>query len=270
MKKTQLYTLIVLSFCSAQLEFMMKGDFAQLFPRDRIIHTGISVLIFFIILLVISRYSFNSKLINAAAAMLILIRAVYVFIEFINYFHTFHGSNTIAIILFSAVTAVLFYKYICYRTHMLYSFFTMFNITLFVLTVILSADKINVANIYSNSIGFGFSIAKMPVLFDIITICVIADNKKNRMYAGKRFLLFAGCYMFFITLLQGLCIRGNILYSVSPLQALVQTIYTDTIVRYDYIFTIYYTLNYLAAVMLYCWALKQLAIRRNGETNEIF
>lgn len=270
MKKTQLYTLVILSFCSAQLNFMMTDNFVQIFPRDRIFHTGIAVLLAFIMLCFLSKYRMKSILSNIAVMLIISARAVFTGIDFINYFHAFHGSNTIAIVLFSLVTAVLFWKYIYYRTHLLYSFFIMFNISLLVFIVIFSADKINVANIYSNSTVFDFNMKKLPVLFDIITVCVIAVNKQDKMFVGNRFLIISGIYMVFITLLQGLCIKGNMLYRVSPLHALVQTLYTGTIARFDYIFTIYYTLNYLAAVMLYSWALKITVSRIKGGSNESF
>ena len=100
-----------------------------------------------------------------------------------------------------------------------------------------------IANIYSNSTVFDFNMKKLPVLFDIITVCVIAVSKQDKMFVGNRFLIISGIYMVFITLLQGLCIKGNMMYSVSPLQALPQIFFTETIKRYDYIFTIYYINN---------------------------
>ncbi|MBQ5312511.1 MAG: hypothetical protein J6J58_04735 [Oscillospiraceae bacterium] len=75
--------------------------------------------------------------------------------------------------------------------------------------------------------------------------------------------------MIVITILQGLCVSGNMLYSISPLQALPQIFFTETIKRYDYIFTIYYTFDYFAAVMLYTWSIKTLMPKTKEKTNEI-
>ena len=84
------------------------------------------------------------------------------------------------------------------------------------------------------------------------------DEKKQRTKTTGVYIISGVLFAFGITVLQGLCIRGNVLYNISPLQALIQVFSTKTIMRFDYIFTIWGTLVYFGAVMLYMWVIKNI------------
>ncbi|MBQ6928802.1 MAG: hypothetical protein IJN27_00645 [Oscillospiraceae bacterium] len=84
----------------------------------------------------------------------------------------------------------------------------------------------------------------------------------------KNFLLAVLFAFTGITLLQGLCIKGNLLYSLSPLQALVQIFSGEVVKRYDYFFAVMFTVNYFGAIMLYVLAViklidKEKAVEKN-------
>ena len=59
-----------------------------------------------------------------------------------------------------------------------------------------------------------------------------------------------------LTLLQGLAVKGNMMYSITPLQAISQIISGTTVRRFDYIITIFQSVNYFAAIIFYVWAIK--------------
>ena len=269
MTKTNIYTITVLSFCSALLDFMMMTDIQAVFPRDRIIHIFISAMIAVVAILLFKNIKYENKTAKIISASVIILRMLILFKNFAVFFHTFHGSNTVGIVIFSLTVIFIFWNYIYEKTHLMYSFFIMFYISFTVLVILLSVKELNVANIYSNSQSFYFNIEKLFVFFDIFTISVIVKDKKQRIYVQKNYTALVSLFMIVITILQGLCVSGNLLYSVSPLQALPQIFFTETIKRYDYIFTIYYTFDYFAAVMLYTWSIKTLMPKTKEKTNEI-
>lgn len=268
MSKTNIYTITTLSFCSSLLDFLMMPDVQTVFPRDRIIHIFISAMIAVAVIVLLKNVNYKNKFLKTILAAVIILRSVILCRNFISYFHTFHGSNTIGIILFSAIIIFIFWNYIYEKTHLMYSFFIMFNITFMALIFALSFKNINVANIYSNSINFDFSPSKLFVFFDILTIATLIKDTKQRISTQINYLVLMALFMFTITILQGMCVSGNILYSISPLQSLAQIFFTETIKRYDYVFTIYYTLDYFAAVMLYTWSVKTLISNSEEEINE--
>lgn len=268
MKKTELYCLITLSFASGFIDFFTISAVEIIFPRDRILHIIISLLIALIAVFAFQYVDFSNTLLKMAVGVLILYRGAILFIKMIQYYQTFHGSNTVGIAVFSFLTAVLFYKFLSEKTHQLYTFFVSMNIILLIIVFILSIDNINAMHVYANSLSFDFSYHKLFVFFDIITIAVIAESKNDRKYAQVRYLLASAVVFIAITLLQGMCVGGNMLYSISPLQSLMQVFTGDTVKRYDYILTIYQTMNYFAAVMLYTWAIKSILSQKEGSCIE--
>lgn len=268
MQKMQLYTVVTLSFCSTVLDFMLTENYDMIFPRDRIIHIFISVAAAYLVSVILSNIDFENMFIKYTAVIIFIARMLYMYINFSEYFRTFHGSGTFGIIAVSLAVAMIFYKFIYDNKHLLYSFFIVFNITLITMIVLLCIDKVNVINIYSNSQNFDFDCRKLAVMFDIITISAVLTDKRQKYIANNAYLLTASAYFVFVTLVQGLCIGGNMLYSISPLQSLMQIASTATIRRFDYIFTIYHAFNYLAAVVLYTWAIKHLLQKERVTADE--
>ncbi|MBQ6896032.1 MAG: hypothetical protein IJN69_02350 [Oscillospiraceae bacterium] len=70
-----------------------------------------------------------------------------------------------------------------------------------------------------------------------------------------------------VTLLQGFAVKGNMMYSITPLQAISQIISGTTVRRFDYIITIFQSVNYFAAIIFYVWAIKNIFNR--GEKVEL-
>lgn len=268
MRKTDLYSVIILSFCSMLLDFMMTADIGAVYPRDRIIHIAISASAAFAVAMLLKNISFNATVVKITAAILIAVKMILTVRAFAEYFTVFHGSNTVGILLSAVMTSVIFSKFIYGKTHLLYSFFGMFNITLTIMIIVLSFSNLNIANIYSNSTQFVFAPEKLVAFFEIFTISLIVKDKSSRMYAQSRYIFLSAGFMAVVTLLQGLCVSGDMLYSVSPLHALAQTFYTPTVKRFDYILSIYYTLDFLGTAMLYTWAVKSIFTNSKEETNE--
>ena len=269
MKKTEINALITLSFATAFFDFLTASDTQFIFARDRIMHILISCGIAFVAICILQLVNINNYTVKIISLGLIGFRIVSVYLEAIKYYETFHGANTIAITIFSVCVALIYFKYSKDKLHLIYMFFVISNISVLLLVTVLSLKNINIINLYSNSLAFEFSVDKLYMFFDIFTIAVISEDRKQCKSAQIKYLTSAAGVFILITLLQGLCVNGNLMYSISSLQSLMQIFTGETIKRYDYIITIYQTLNYFAAVILYMWALYSIFKNKEGAKNEI-
>lgn len=73
------------------------------------------------------------------------------------------------------------------------------------------------------------------------------------------------CFIVSVTLLQGLCIKGNMMYSITPLQSLFQIYSGNTIKRIDYYLAIVQSVNYFVTVILYIATIKTALNLKKGE-----
>ncbi len=267
MKKTENSALITFSFSSAFFDFFT-SDTGLIFARDRIIHIIISMCIAAAVILLFQMIDSNNKVIKITGIVFVAARFVNLILKALSYYETFHGDSTIGILFFTACIIIIYKKYSVDKIHLSYVFYAVFNVILVTFILILSLENISVTNIYKNSLTVEFSPYKLFCFADIFTIMFIVKNKRQLRYIQFKYTLLATMAFVFITILQGLCIDGNILYSISPLQALMQIYTGETIKRYDYIIAVFQTMNYFAAVMLYIWAFKLLIFKNGGEKSE--
>ena len=258
MEKLKSYSVVMLSFCSLSLEFLMLENAGIIFPRDRLLHILISVALSVILIVFLERVNINNIFFKCVFLTAILMRIIYICTGYINYFQVFHGSNTIGIIFFTIVTAIMFFWLIYENTQGIYIFFALVNLFFILMLLVLCVKKMNVSNLYSNELLFLFNPRKLFMLFDVISIYIIIDDKHIKFKTYRKYILISAVFLSLITILQGMCIGGNVLYRISPLQALIQIISSKTILRYGYLFTIWSAINYFGAIMLYSWSIKKL------------
>ena len=199
---------------------------------------------------------------------MIFFRLVYTVYRYVQYYQTFYGFGSAGIILLTITLAVLLIIYKNTALAPMYDFFLILNILIILALIFLSAGRLNAANIYSLHSSNNDGLYTASVFFDVFTISVFKEEKKDRLYMQKNFLLAVLFAFTGITLLQGLCIKGNLLYSLSPLQALVQIFSGEVVKRYDYFFAVMFTVNYFGAIMLYVLAVlklidKEKAVEKN-------
>ena len=258
MKCTHLYSFIILSFCSTFFDFMVLSDGKNIFPRDRIIHIFISCLLFSLFAVAVKKLDFKIGNLKSIILILIVSKLIFTTTHMVQYYQTYHASNIIGILIFTLVTAVITYDITDKKLSQLYIFLALGNIMMILMMVVLSWNKIDIANIYSNSLDFSFSFEKMPLFFEVITISAITNKGKERMYVQKIYLLITTFVLILVVVLQGLCINGNIMYSIAPMQSLFQIYSGKTIKRFDYIFTVLQSINYFATVILCTRAIKNI------------
>ena len=255
MEKTQLNTIIVISFCSAMLDFMLSGQRSAIFPRDRILHILISSVVFYIVAYTINEIDFGKAYWKPLITFLMVCRIIFLMYRFIQYLSVFHGADTVSFILLTVVTAFLAVRIEAENTGQLYTFFLMVNIFLAVLVMVLSAGRLNVANLYANDISFSFAPGKLFVFFDVLTIGFITPKGSRRIYVQKKYIGISAMAFVVITLIQGFCVKGNMMYSITPLQSLFQIFSSHTIKRFDFMLSIIQTINFFSVISLYMWCI---------------
>ena len=194
MAKTKLYTIIIFSFASAMVDFLTLQQKEIIFPRDRIIHTILSALIACAVVFILKNVNITDKASKTIAVAIILCRVWYLWHSFTGFFHTFYGSDIVAVTATTILLTILYCRYGYSGTKQMYSFFAAFNITLVLLVILLSAGRMNPANVYSNSNDFVFSFQKLFVFFDVVTIVLLCDNKNERICAQKGYIVLTTAF----------------------------------------------------------------------------
>ncbi len=268
MKKYSVNSITTLAFCCAMVDFLTFSNQGFLFPRDRIFHTVISSAISFFIVYIFQYVNIKNGYIKIIAVVFSVWRMCSLYLEFIDYFSKFHGSNKVSITILTIFLIVTICKFMDNKNYEIYVFFIIINVLLTVLMIILSVPEINTMNLYCNKTDFNFEYNKLPIFWEIIAIPMFFNNKSERISSSKKYILVSTCIIIATTILQGLCVQGNMLYSVSPLQSLMQVFTTDTVRRFDYIITMFQTFNYFGAIILYTWLLNVAYKEIKGKTDE--
>ena len=250
------------------MNFMISEQNEIIFPRDRIVHVLIAFAVWMVIIYLISRINFISGFYRYAIIFILVLRVLGIIYDFTGYYHIYHGSDTAAILTLTAVLLLVSWYYEFGRIKQLYIITLFFNTALFVLIFVLNIGNLNVANIYSNSTEVVFSLSKIYIFFDIFTLAVIVNNTKERIYAQKRYMLYSVVFIVAITLLQGLCIKGNAMYSITPLQSLFQIYSGNTIKRIDYYLAVVQSVNYFTTVVMYIAVIKKTLILKKETVDE--
>ena len=268
MTKSEINAVITFAFAAAFFDFFTMNT-ATVYPRDRIIHTIISLCFAIFFVLFLQMINTEKIIIRLIGQLFVLARFVSVTIKALGYYTTFHGDNTLGILILACSLIVLLKQVDADKLHVSYVYFVAVNVLMFFLILLLSFNRLSVVNIYSNSTGFNFSLNKLFFFSDIFVVMLVTNDKKQRVCIQLKYILFTTAAIVFVTILQGLCISGNLLYSISPLQSLMQIFTGETIKRYDYIISIMMTMNYFAAVILYICVFKSIHLRKSGKKSEL-
>ena len=261
------YSIITLAFCSAFTHFTVSAPYREVYSAERIYCIAISVFLSLFVAILIDRIDFNKNVFRYSALSIIVFRMIYTVCRYVQYYQTFYGEGAVGIIFLTAVVMVLLLVYKNSNIKSMYYFFLVSNLLIGILVLIMSTGLMNTANIYSNYVSIRGNYDTVFVFFDVFTIAVILKDKKDRRQVQKRFLSISAVVFAAVTLLQGLCIKGDLLYSISPLQSLVQVFSGETVKRYDYVFNILFTINYFGAVVLYGFTIRELINKEKSIEN---
>lgn len=257
MTKKYNQSITILAFCSALIDFLVTVPPEMIYPRDRIIHILISAVGFMFIAYLTDKINFYNKFFRITAFLLISVKIIFMVYRYSEYTRMLYGNSTWEIIFFTAAVFVMVQRINDNSIGQVGSFYIFANVLLFILLIV-SAHRMKAINIYSLNNTFEFSAGKLFWFFDVFTISVMTENTKAKKSSQKQYIALSTAVFMIITVIQGLNIKGNLLYSLSPLQSLMQIFSGTTVKRYDYIFNLFFTFDYLGAIIMYSAALKKI------------
>lgn len=263
MVKSNANCVVALAVCGAFTQFLISENNFEFFPRDRVINIFVSLAVFTVISYILSEIQFDNNAVKLLILGYFIWRIFITTVIFANFFTVFYGANALGIYILTATVFVLAYRPQQGKICGIYMFFVVINIIMVLMITLLSADKINTMNIYANDVGFKFSLKKMTIWPELLPVAFIIPKGKLRLKSQQKYLYITAAFFVFITLLQGLCVRGNMLYSLTPLQSLMQIFSSDTVKRFDYLLAVFYSINFMGGIMLYTIAIKCIFSKEN-------
>ncbi|MEG3029925.1 MAG: hypothetical protein RR827_05955 [Oscillospiraceae bacterium] len=265
--KTKNNGVLTLALSSAFVNFAVTSQSDFIYPRDRLFNLALSALLNFEVIYFIRDIDFKKNGYNVFAAAFILYRLIVNAIKFSEFFQDFYGANMEVIVLFTAILIAICIKLDFNNILKVYIFFIAINAVLLALVVWLSVGKINVMNLYATSLEVSFKPNKLIFFNEIIIInLLVEEDKKLKIDLNFLWSGVGGVALF--TLLQGLCIGGDMLYSISPLQGLMQIFSGRTIKRFDYYIALLQGLNYYGSVMLLMCGARSIRRKKGVTCNE--
>lgn len=268
MKKEELNCWAILCFGSTVLNFMISQQKVIIFPRDRILHTALSFAIWMAVIYLTEKTDFRQGCLKYVTVCFLILRTMIIVYNFAGYFSVYYGSNTVVILVLTAALILLSSGFGAGRIRQMYIITLLFNAAMLFMIFAVNIGNLNILNLYSNSTQIVFSWSKLYMFFDVITLAVIIKEKNKRLYVQKRYMICSLCFIVSVTLLQGLCIKGNMMYSITPLQSLFQIYSGNTIKRIDYYLAIVQSVNYFVTVVLYIATIKTALNLKKEMENE--
>ena len=265
MSKSYNNSIVTLAFGATMVNFMIYSSGQPIYPRERIINIIFGAVIVSVLCLMFKNLDLNNIAVKYTLSAIISVKLMLTLFQIIKYYYVFYGSYTFSVIAFSVISIVMAVKMDQYNLSNTYIFYLFVNVVLWMSVFMFSADKLNVINIYNIDADFTLSCYGVYLFFDALPLSVLIP-KGGRTASQNKYIVLSATAMVLLTLLQGLCIRGQLLYTLTPIQALFQIFSGKTVKRIDYLFTILQTINYFGAVTLYAFSVKHLVWRNKEVT----
>ncbi|MEG2192878.1 MAG: hypothetical protein RRX95_06350 [Oscillospiraceae bacterium] len=122
---------------------------------------------------------------------------------------------------------------------------------MFVMILILNGEKLNAVNIYSQNQEITIGYCDVTMFDYLIPLSIILKDKPKQAKSKTiKFIIFSTLFFIVVTIFNGMCLEGNILYSLTPLQSIFQFTDSSLIKRYDHIFTLFIYFGYFGALIV--------------------
>ena len=230
-------------------------SFAIMIPKDKMtVYDWIKQLVLYgLIYIIIILFTADNKKFKPLTNLILLIYIISLIsrqaLKMWNYMKLYHGQTTANSTVLVTIFTVILLSYIKdSRLSQLYFPLSISVAVLLFIVFILNVDKISSYNLYNQYQNNG--LALNVTLFDYIVPYVIAvkttgaNAKKDAIYT----LFFTTMTFIAITLFAFMSVKGNILYSLSPLQMLFQVSSTKLIRNFDALFNYIVYFSYFGAL----------------------
>lgn len=252
MKTDKTSCFLSLGFCWAVFSFAVAVPPAQTHLKAWIVSLFLNGIIYIIYTLLLFEKVNNKPLVNFLLIIYILFLTSKQFVRLSEYARLFHGQT---LVLTNIVITVLLILYLInffvgHSVRTAAPLLFMVVIMLF-MTVVLNAEKIRPSNLYVRIGAYNLGYYNVTLFDYIIPLYIIL---KEHPFTNKKKTVKLIITVFFtlsgLSVLAFSCIKGNLLYSISPLQILFQTASSNLIESYDYLFTFFVYFGYFSALVI--------------------
>ncbi len=264
MIKTNYNFLLYLSFSFSIFDFATTLLNNEVYTFEWIISIAISSVLSLFVAMIILKRKTDFKIMN----FIIIIYIFCIIIRYINRFSTYvdemHSVNSffgIAILSIGVILYLLkFHKESFERISPIILFIT---VLMLLIVFLINFNKIQAVNIYVQEKIVLLNINIIKVYDWVIPLCLLEKEKKTNKSKIYKFIITNGILLMFISVFRGFSIRGNSLYSLSPLHSLFSISKGITIQRFDYLFTLFLIICMFSVFLLNIAVINK--IRNNNE-----
>lgn len=258
--KTKAASLNSMVLCYAFLSF------AVLIPNEKmnIINWITSLAFNTAIYTVYSLFLIKNSTLKPLASLIILIYLIYILSARIRtiyqYLKLYHGNNSAAHILF--ITLLFILIIVADKNLQIYKMAPIFvcAIILFAaILLIINFKNINAYNLYFHKKSEIIEINNVTLFDYIIPMAVIANSIEGYKKYQAIYTVNLISYVLIILIFISFSVfKGDLLYSLSPLQCIIQVSQTNLINNYDAMFNFLICFIYFGSILLILWAYKVL------------
>ncbi len=251
MPKIKSNALVYLCFCYSIFSFATTILDKTIYTKEWIVYIIINsalTLIVSILLINIKEYNFFQDLILVSFIIFSITKHIKNFSEYINITH--NDYSLFNILFLSGIVIIYLFSFHSESLRRISPI--VFNMIIFMLiiTFALNINKIVAVNIYTQPQNYYLSLRYIQVFDWVIPLCILYDEKKEDKKKIFTFIIINALALITISILTGLILRGDILYSLSPLHSLFTISKGVIIQRYDYLFTVFLIIAFFCVLLL--------------------
>ncbi len=174
----------------------------------------------------------------------------YIF-RFSNYIEKTHSQNSILSLFFlTGIIMIYLFKFHKESIDRISPILLFITLVMLLMVFLLNYNKIQTVNLYTQEKNLLLNTNAIKIYEWIIPLIFLYKKEKNNDFKINKFIIFNGFLLVFISVFSGLAIRGDVLYSYSPLHSLFLVTRGVTIQRFDYVLTIFLVVCFFSMILL--------------------
>lgn len=248
--KTDNISINLLVFCYAFFTFAVTAVSEKTYAITWVLKLAVSALFYACFILLLG----DKRKFKPLCRMFVIIYLLFLMSKQIyiisDYMRTYHGrSSAVSTLVITAMLIIMFVK--IKGTDISYLYLPLFFITLMLIIIVLVLNLPKVSRYNLLSADRNVSIQNNITMFDyIIPYLIIINSHKDKSKSKAIILIFTSAFCFLlITLYAFMCVKGDLLYSLSPLQMLFQLSSTELVRNFDALFNFLLYFSYFATLV---------------------
>ncbi len=251
MIKSKQNALLYLGFSFSIFEFTTTMLNNTVFTFEWIVSIFISSILSLIVMLVIFKAKKNSKVINWLIIVYSLNTIIRYIFRFSDYIDIKHGTNSLlSVAILSLFIIIYLFKFHKESFERIAPIILFVTFSMLLMALILNYNKIQPVNIYIQEKIVLLNVNIVKVYDWVIPLSFLYKEKEKSSVKCYCFLIVNGILLVSISLFRGMSIRGESLYSLSPLHSIFAISKGLTIQRFDYVFTMLLVICFFSVLLL--------------------